>query len=73
MRVVGWVGTHALAQHLLQGRGTAVLLQEVAKRFISEFLYGDHSILRQAVKRIPRASIELYAPSNARPSRHCLP
>jgi hypothetical protein len=56
---------YALAQHFLQGRRAALLLKEVAKRFLREFLDGGHPILREPVDREPRVSIELDAPANA--------
>ena len=63
--VIGGMRAYALPQHFLQGRGAPVLLQEVAKRFLREFLDGGHPILRKPVEREPRVGIELDAPANA--------
>src|SRR5215471_19221257 len=62
--IVGGMRPHALAQHLLQCDRAAVLLEQIAKRFVREFLDARHPIPRQPIEGRERLAIEADAPAH---------
>jgi len=51
---------HALAQCSLQIRGSPILFQEIAKRFVGELLKSAHPVTRQQIESPPGLTIKSH-------------
>jgi hypothetical protein len=56
--VVGRIAPRTLAQHLLEIGRAQVLLQQIAERFVRQFLQRFHTIERQAVEGLPGLTVK---------------